>query len=304
MPDAPRSAPVNQIDARAVPGPPPVATRWQLRQRTLALPSLPLLMGIVNVTPDSFSDGGQYLDPGRAVEHGRQLVAEGAALLDVGGESTRPGSRPVAEEEELRRVIPVIRALAQCVPVPLSVDTSKARVAAAALDAGAEVINDVTGLTGDAEMVPLAARSGAGLCVMHMQGRPATMQDQPTYADVVAEVFAWLRERRDALVEAGIDRERICVDVGLGFGKEQEHNLQLLQHMSRFHQLHCPLLVGHSRKSLLGKMLADEHRSRYAANLGVALAMARHQVQILRVHDVGQVHEALLAFDLAGGCGP
>ena len=184
-------------------------------------------MGILNVTPDSFSDGGRFFDAKAAVEHGLRLVAEGADLLDVGGESTRPGAAPVDAQEELRRVAPVVEELCRKTDVPLSIDTSKASVARHAIDAGAEIINDVTALAGDPDMIPLAVETGCAVCVMHSRGTPRTMQDNPVYADVVAEVLEYLRLRRDALQAAGIEPDRIAVDPGIGFGKTTEHNLQL-----------------------------------------------------------------------------
>jgi dihydropteroate synthase len=267
----------------------------------LELPRRPLLAGIVNVTPDSFSDGGLYLDAGAAGAHGLRLAAEGADLLDIGGESTRPRAEPVSAEEELRRVLPVIQRLAREATIPISIDTSKASVARAALDAGAEIVNDVTGLEGDPEMAALAARTGAGVCVMHMQGTPRTMQENPTYGDVVAEVLAYLRGRRDALVAAGVSAERICVDPGLGFGKTAEHNLQLIAAAGAFHELGCPILVGPSRKSFLGRLIGDARADRTSATIGTALSLAMRGVQILRVHDVRPVREALTAFAAAGG---
>ena len=225
---------------------------WKLRRRTLVAGRIPLLMGIVNVTPDSFSDGGQFFDPARAVEHGLRLAAEGADLLDIGGMSTRPGSEPIDPREELRRILPVIVALARQTPTPISVDTCRAVVAAEALAAGAEAINDVTALTGDAAMPALAAQSGCGVCAMHMLGTPRTMQQDPQYGDVVAEVFAYLAGRRDALVAGGVEQARIALDPGIGFGKTTEHNLTLLRQIGRFHALGCPLLVGPSRKRFIG----------------------------------------------------
>ncbi len=277
------------------------ATQWQLRTRMLALPALPLWMGIVNVTPDSFSDGGKYLDSGRAVDQGLALVEQGADLLDIGGESTRPYSDPVALEEELRRVIPVVERLVGETDCPLSIDTSKAAVARAAIDAGAEIINDVTGLSGDLEMLPLAVETGAGVCVMHMQGTPQTMQDTPTYENVAADIHRYLRERRDALLEAGIERERICLDPGIGFGKTHEQNLDLMEACETFHDLGSPLLVGHSRKGFLGKILGNSEADSASATVGAALALARQGVQIIRVHDVRPVREAMLAFAASGG---
>jgi len=277
------------------------ALRWQLPTRELSFGRLPLLMGIVNVTPDSFSDGGKFFDPEVAVEQALQLVADGADLLDIGGESTRPYAEPLSADEELRRVMPVIEALAAQVAVPLSIDTSKAAVARAALEAGAEIINDVTGLTADPEMLALAAESGAGVCAMHMQGTPQTMQDDPRYGNVVEEISEYLAARRNALVAAGIAPERICLDPGIGFGKTHEHNLTLMANCWRFHELGCPLLVGHSRKGFLAKLIGDPERDRTSATVGSALSLARQGVQVVRVHDVRPVREALLAFAATGG---
>jgi dihydropteroate synthase len=258
-------------------------------------------MGIVNVTPDSFSDAGWFFDPGVAVAHALQLAADGADILDIGGESTRPYSEPVSADEELRRVLPVLKQLARQVHIPLSIDTSKAVVAKAALDAGAEIINDVTGLEGDPQMVPLAAATGAAVCAMHMQGTPQTMQDNPAYDDVVADVFTYLEKRRDALVAAGIAVDRICLDPGIGFGKTHEHNITLMANCYNFHALGCPLLVGHSRKGFLGKLLGDKDADRTSATVGAALSLAVQGVQIIRVHDVRPVREALVAFEATGG---
>jgi dihydropteroate synthase len=277
------------------------ARHWQLRSRTLELPPRPLVMGIVNVTPDSFSDGGRFLAAEAAVNHALQLTADGADLLDIGGESTRPYSERVDAAEELRRILPVVERLAGKVTIPISIDTSKASVARAAVEAGAEIINDVTGLEGDPEMVRTAIELSAGVCVMHMQGTPQTMQDNPTYANVVAEVYEYLRLRRDALLAAGVARERICLDPGIGFGKTHEHNITLMAHCAAFHKLGCPLLVGHSRKSFLGKLIGDKEVDRTNTTVGVALSLAVQGVQIVRVHDVRPVREALLAFEATGG---
>ncbi|HEX6963375.1 MAG TPA: dihydropteroate synthase [Lacipirellula sp.] len=280
------------------------ATSWRLRTRTLQLPRRPLLMGIVNVTPDSFSDGGRFLDSQAAIDQALRLVADGANILDIGGESTRPYSEPVSAEDELRRVMPVIEGLAQRALVPISIDTSKATVAQAALSAGAEIINDVTALTGDPEMIPLAIRTGAGVCAMHMLGTPQTMQDDPRYDDVVEEVYRYLAQRRDALLAAGIERSRICLDPGVGFGKTHEHNITLMAHCGRFHGLGCPMLIGHSRKGFLGKILGDKEADRDVATVGAGLAAAAQGVQILRVHNVAAVRLALLAFEACGGIEP
>jgi dihydropteroate synthase len=276
---------------------------WKLRTRTLRLGKLPLVMGVVNVTPDSFSDGGAFPDPAAAIDYGLRLVAQGADLLDVGGESTRPGATPVDADKELRRVMPVIEALCRRTDVPVSIDTSKAAVAREAVRAGAEVINDVTALTGDPAMTAVAVETGSAVVAMHMRGTPATMQEAPAYEDVVAEVWGYLAARRDALVAAGVDPARIALDPGIGFGKTTEHNLSLLGNTERFHSLGCPLLVGPSRKGFIGRVLGDPKADRVASTIGVALALARQGVQILRVHDVAAVREALVLFEVAGGMG-
>jgi dihydropteroate synthase len=277
------------------------ASRWKLSRRTIEFSDRPLLMGIVNVTPDSFSDGGRFFDPGAAVGHALQLIVDGADLIDIGGESTRPYSEPVSAADELRRVLPVVEQLKCQTDIPISTDTSKAEVARAAIDAGAEIINDITGLTGDPAMIDVAVKSAAGVCVMHMQGTPQTMQDNPTYRDVVAEVRDYLRERRDALVAAGISQDRICLDPGIGFGKTHEHNITLMRQCYEFHELGCPLLVGHSRKGFLGKLIGNKESDRTNATVGAALALAVQGVQIIRVHEVRPVREALLAFEGTGG---
>jgi len=276
------------------------ATRWRLRTRTLELPIRPLVMGIVNVTPDSFSDGGRYLDPERAITHGRQLIDEGAELLDIGGESTRPYSTPVTVEEELRRVLPVVRALARDSRVIVSIDTSKPAVARAAVEAGAEIINDITGMV-DPEMLAAAVETRAGVCAMHMQGTPQTMQISPQYDDIVPEIFTWLADCRDRLLNAGIPREQIALDPGIGFGKTHQHNLTLLAGSHLFHALGCPLLLGPSRKGFIGKVLGDKITERVLGTVGVVLSLAAQGVQMVRVHDVSAVRQALLLFEATGG---
>ena len=279
------------------------ARHWRVRGRTLPCPARPLLMGIVNVTPDSFSDGGRFFDAAAAVAHGIELAEHGADLLDIGGESTRPYAQSVPADEELRRVAPVIERLAREVAIPLSIDTSKAVVAREAIDAGAAIINDITGLA-DPAMIETAAESGAGVCVMHMRGTPRSMQDAPAYGDVVAEVGAFLRQRRDALVSQGIALDCIALDPGIGFGKTAEHNLELLRHAAELLALGCAVLVGHSRKQFIGQTLADPRADRLAGTIGAALALARSGVQILRVHDVEPVAHALTLFAAAGGLEP
>ncbi len=308
-----------------------VSKHWRLRTRLLRFGKRPLVMGIVNVTPDSFSDGGMFarhnarldgasggdqtiggaaprggpfsdrVDHQAAIDYGLKLVAEGADLLDIGGESTRPGAEPVSAHEELRRVLPVVAGLCQQAGVPVSIDTYKAVVAREAIAAGAEVINDITGLTADREMIPLAADSGCGICVMHMQGTPQTMQIAPTYSDVLAEVLDFLAARRDQLLSAGIAQDRIAVDPGIGFGKTCQHNLTLLSNAWRFHELGCPVLFGPSRKRFIGEVLGDMTADRTAGTIGVALALAQQGVQVLRVHDVAAVSQALRLWEAAGG---
>jgi dihydropteroate synthase len=249
-------------------------------------------MGVVNVTPDSFSDGGLYLDPGAAIAHGKALAAEGAAILDVGGESTRPGAEPVGVAEELRRVEPVIAALARAAEA-ISVDTSKATVAAAALDAGASIVNDVTALRGDPEMAALVADRGAGLVLMHMAGEPRTMQVNPTYGDVVAEVRDFLAARLAAAVAAGIDESRIWLDPGIGFGKTDRHNFELLRGLPELAALGRPILLGTSRKSFIGRADDSAPDDRLGGTIATSILAATAGASILRVHDVREMSQAL-----------
>ncbi|MGI8729629.1 MAG: dihydropteroate synthase [Solirubrobacteraceae bacterium] len=254
---------------------------------------MPVVMGIVNVTPDSFSDGGRWLDPAAAIAHGRALVADGASILDVGGESTRPGAEPVDEAEELRRVVPVLEGLAGA-GARLSVDTSKSAVAAAALDAGATLVNDVTALRGDPAMAALVAGRGCDVCLMHMLGEPRTMQRDPRYSDVVDDVKAFLAERLRHAVSQGIDAERVWLDPGIGFGKTIDHNLQLLRRLEEIVALGRPVVVGSSRKSFIGTITGRPPRERVAGTLATnVLALARG-ASIFRVHDVAQARDALL----------
>jgi dihydropteroate synthase len=274
----------------------PTLLPWSFPGASWNLGDFPKIMGIVNVTPDSFSDGGQYLDRGLAVEHAAQLVAMGADLLDIGGESTRPGASPVPIDEELRRVLPVIEHIVNGTTVPLAIDTRHAEVARRALDAGAVIVNDVSGLTFDPAMASVCAGAGAGVICMHMQGTPATMQQNPHYDDVLAEVAAYLAERIDALEQAGISRERIVIDPGIGFGKTAAHNLTILQNIDRFRAVGRPVLIGHSRKRFLGKLLGRPVDELLAGTIGVAIALAVEGVDILRVHDVKATRDALSAF--------
>jgi dihydropteroate synthase len=280
-------------------------THWQLRNIRLALPGgdgaigRPLVMGIVNVTPDSFSDGGRHAGVEAAVAHGLKLVSEGADILDVGGESTRPYSVSVSADEELRRVGEVVRQLAGRAGVPISIDTSKAIVAARAVELGAEIINDVTGLEGDPDMIRVAVDSRAGICAMHMPGTPQTMQDDPHYDDVVGDIHRYLEQRRDALLAAGVPLERICLDPGIGFGKTHAHNLELMARAGEFLDLGVPILVGHSRKGFIGKSLEQALgrpatlEERDGGTAGSSCGLAAAGIQIVRVHAVGLVRSAL-----------
>lgn len=271
---------------------------WQCRGRRFVIGPRPLVMGIVNVTPDSFSDGGRYADPSAAVEHGLRLAAEGADVLDVGGESTRPGSDPVPLDEELRRVVPVVAELAKRTDVLVSVDTTKAEVARQCLDAGAAIVNDVTGLRGDARMPAVCAGAGAGVVVMHMQGTPQTMQLDPRYEDVVREVDEFLRERIRSLTAAGIDPEAIAIDPGVGFGKTLDHNLALLANLDAFRPFGRPLCLGVSRKGLIGQITGRPRNERAAATLTInCFAVAANSAHILRVHDVAVTHDAAVLYD-------
>lgn len=276
----------------------PTPYRWRCGARSFLIGRRPLLMGIINVTPDSFSDGGQFFDPARAIAHGEELAAEGADLLDIGGESTRPGATPVAAEEELRRVVPVVEGLAQRVRVPLSIDTSKAVVAREALAAGATIINDVTALS-DPAMRAVAADSSAGLILMHMQGTPQTMQLAPHYTDVVGEVQKYLETRLAELMQDGIEAERVATDPGIGFGKRLEHNLRLLRELPGTRVSDRPICLGVSRKGFINRVLGREGPVERgdAGTVGVILqAVARGWVQIARVHNVRMLHEALTLF--------
>ncbi len=254
--------------------------------RDIARGGRALLMGIVNVTADSFYDGGRYLEPERAIAHALELVAQGADLLDIGAESTKPGAIPVEENEEWQRVVPVIEGLARRVAVPISVDTMKAGVAQRALDAGASIVNDVSALRFDPDMAGVVARSGAGLILMHMQGTPQTMQQAPYYGDVVAEVTEFLGERLDVAQEAGIAKSQIVLDPGIGFGKLLVHNLALLNGLRTLAMLDRPLLVGPSRKAFIGQLVNRPVEDRaWGTAAAVAIAVERG-VDIVRVHDV------------------
>ncbi len=266
---------------------------WHLPRSTLDLTHRGLVMGIVNVTPDSFSDGGQYFDAQQAVEHGLKLIAEGADILDVGGESTRPGAVPVGEEEELRRVLPVIAGLRERTQVVISVDTFKPRVAEAAMAAGADVINDISGFR-DGRMVEVAVATRAGLVMMHMQGVPRTMQARPGYTDVVAEVASFFTEQLAVLATAGVNPERVVLDPGIGFGKALEHNLALLRSLPQLSLLGRPLLVGVSRKSMIGHLLGSmAMEDRMWPTVALTAYAREHGAHLVRVHEVKPNVEAM-----------
>ena len=270
-----------------------------------------LVMGIVNVTPDSFSDGGRFLGREAAIAHGSRLLDEGADILDIGGESTRPGSDAVPVEEELRRVLPVIEALARRTTVPISIDTTKAEVARQALEAGASIINDISALRMDPDLAPLTARYGVPVIIMHMLGIPKTMQKAPHYDDVAVEVCAFLREAVGRAVQAGIDAGRIIVDPGIGFGKTLDHNLQLLQRLEVLRELDCPVLVGSSRKTFIRHLLKPTGEADIQADLplvaagtqATVAASALNGAHIVRVHDVANTRITLKIIDAIRNAG-
>jgi dihydropteroate synthase len=266
---------------------------FRARQFTFSFPRPTLVMGIVNVTPDSFSDGGKFFDADKAIARGIELVRQGADLLDIGGESTRPGAAPVSEAEELRRVVPVMAALAREVAVPLSIDTMKPAVARAAVEAGASIVNDVGANRTDDAMWRLVAGAGAGYVCLHMQGTPRTMQASPVYADVVREVGEFFGERRRRLRAAGVADEQVVFDVGIGFGKALEHNLQLLRALAGFRTLGRPLLLGVSRKSFIGRLVGAEVAARLPGSLACACWAVAQGVHLLRTHDVAETVQAV-----------
>ncbi|MCL2624009.1 MAG: dihydropteroate synthase [Planctomycetaceae bacterium] len=277
-------------------------TRWQLLAQSIDLTRGPVLMGVINLTPDSFSDGGRLfrngqLEAGKAIDYALQLADEGAAILDFGAESTRPGSRPIDESEELRRLVPVVGAVCEATAVPVSIDTYRAAVARECLAAGAEIVNDISAATFDEGMLPLLCETGAAVCLMHKLGTPQTMQAEPFYEDVVAEVTSYLAERKNTLTAAGVLPERIVFDPGIGFGKTAAHNLRLLRETGALHALGQPLLYGVSRKRFLDAFTGVDHSAnpeyRLPGTLAVTLSLASRGVQIFRVHDVAAVKQAL-----------
>lgn len=253
-----------------------------------------LVMSVLNVTPDSFSDGGQFLDPSVAIAKGEQMVADGAALIDIGGESTRPGSQPTPEQEQIRRIAPVIRGLRDRTAIAMSVDTTRAQVAEAALDAGASLINDISAGRDDPAMLPLLARRQVPVILMHMQGTPATMQIDPTYEDVVAEVTAFLRRRVADAITAGINPSQILIDPGIGFGKTVEHNLQVLRRLTELKSLGQPVVVGTSRKGFIGKITGEDLSTGRPFGTAATVAWAvANGADLVRVHDVGPMSQVV-----------
>jgi len=268
---------------------------WRCGRFRLVLDRV-LLMGVLNVTPDSFSDGGQYADPQAALAHAQQMVEDGAAIIDVGGESTRPGAPVVSAEDELARVLPVLRALRD-LPVPVSIDTSEPMVMRAALDLGAAIINDVRALRRPGALDVASASRDCGVVLMHMSGEPATMQREPYYGNVLREVIDWLAQRRDLALSAGIAPGRVVLDPGFGFGKTQGHNRQLLAGLAQLQGLGHPVLVGLSRKSTLGELTGRPVTQRLPASLAAALIAAQNGARIVRVHDVGATRDALAVWE-------
>ena len=266
---------------------------WRAGDRAWEFPRSPLIMGIVNVTPDSFSDGGQHATPEAAVAHALSLAAEGADILDIGGESTRPGAPAVSESEELARVIPVIEQLAGQTEAALSIDTQKPAVAEAAISAGAVIINDIAANRTEPQMWKIVAATRAGYVAMHMQGTPQTMQDAPEYTEVVAEVRAFFEERLERFTKAGLNAEQVMFDPGIGFGKTVEHNLALLAGLERFTNMKRPLLVGASRKSFIGRLTEAAVEDRLAGSLACACRAAEAGSAVIRVHDVKETKQAL-----------
>ncbi len=269
---------------------------WHIRDRVLSTGPRALVMGIVNVTPDSFSDGGKFLAHDAAVAHGLDLVAQGADILDIGGESTRPGAAPVALEEELRRVVPVVQALVTKTSIPLSLDTSKAEVARQGLAAGAHIVNDVTALA-DPEMIAVVKQFQAGAILMHMQGTPQTMQVNPTYENVTEEIAAWLEKRLRFVVAQGVPAANLVLDPGIGFGKSRAHNMELLVRLPELQRLGRPICLGASRKGFIGKATGKSAEDSAAGSVAVACyALGKQAVQLLRVHDVAATRDAVLMY--------
>ena len=279
--------------------------RWTFGKRDWQLGEFPRLMGILNVTPDSFSDGGVHNTLNAAVDHAMQLVEDGADIIDIGGESTRPGAEPVTSADELNRTIPVIQRLAERsdFQTPISIDTTKATVAREALAAGAEIVNDISGLQFDAAMPSVCAEFGAGVICMHIQGTPQTMQAEPAYDNVVQDICSYFEQRISVLTRDEIQRSQILLDPGIGFGKTADHNIQILQNIAAFRALGHGVLIGHSRKRFLSKVVGRAVDERLAGTVGVSIALAQQSTDLIRVHDVRNVRDALVAWQAtSAGC--
>lgn len=271
-----------------------IANAWLVAHgRDIPLRAGALVMAVLNITPDSFSDGGMFLDPGAAVAQGELLVRDGADILDIGGESTRPGSHPVPPAEQIRRVLPVIAQLRDRTNVPISIDTRSAQVAEAAIEAGAHIVNDISALRCDEALADVVAQRRAGLVLMHMQGSPETMQTDPHYDDVVADVRGFLAERAGFAMSAGIGRQQIVLDPGIGFGKRLDHNLRLMRHVDRLAELGFPVLVGPSRKRFIGELSGAPANERLPGTVAACLAVVARGAQIVRVHNPATVRQAI-----------
>lgn len=275
----------------------------RLGEHVIRLSGGTCLMGILNVTPDSFSDGERYMAPEKALDRALEMVSAGAGIIDVGGESSRPGASPVDEKEEIRRVIPVVRLLRKKCGAVISVDTAKSEVARLALDEGAGIINDITALHGDSRMAEVVASRGAAVCLMHMKGTPRDMQRSPSYVDLIGEITEYLSLSVEAALEAGIDRERIIIDPGIGFGKTKEHNLEILKKLSCFKVLSRPIMVGVSRKSFLGEITGKTSGERIFGTAAAVTAAILNGADIVRVHDVAEIRDAALVADAIKGAG-
>ncbi len=267
---------------------------WKCRDQIIKISEQPLIMGILNVTPDSFSDGGNFTDHNKAIRHAKNMLKDGADIIDIGGESTRPGATKVSSEDEIKRVIPIIQELNKTTDAIISIDTTKATVAEAAIDAGAHIINDISALTNDPRMELVAKESDAGIILMHMQETPETMQNNPEYKDVVKEVHDYLLQRMKKLIAAGIDKKSLAIDPGIGFGKTVEHNINLIKNLNVLTKTNTPVIVGLSRKSFLGKLTGKDVSDRLASSLAGLVISAINGANIIRVHNVGESYDAIL----------
>lgn len=270
--------------------------RIRLRRRDLLLNNTPLVMGILNITPDSFSDGGEYLDPGEALDRAFNMVEEGADIIDIGGESSRPGAEELETEEEIARVKPVLEKLEGNIQAPVSIDTRKSKVARIALDCGADIINDISGLSSDPGMIKTAAEYDAAIIVMHMKGTPSSMQKDPHYHDVIGEIIDWFSERTERIMDGGIEKEKIIIDPGIGFGKRLKDNLDIIRELSSFRELGFPVMIGYSRKSFLGMITGRDPAYRVHGGMAALGKSIQQGVQLVRVHDVRETKDFIKVF--------